>query len=61
MIELYIPTPTSISITIWVTMVTMHFLIAEMSFLEHFFRIQEVPENNLASMKNCPGVQDMSN
>ena len=27
----------------------------EFIFLEHFFRIQGVPVNNLASMKNCAG------
>ena len=32
----------------------------EFIFLEHFFRIQWVPWNNLASMKNCPGLQDGS-
>ena len=26
-----------------------------------FFRIQGVPGNNLAPMKNCPGVQGRSN
>ena len=35
---MYRPTPTSVRITRWVAMVTMHFDIAEMSyFLEHFF------------------------
>ena len=60
MIEFVCTAPTSLRIAIWVAMVTVHFHIAHMSlFLEHFFlRIHGVPGNNLASMKNCPGVQD---
>ena len=56
MIE-FVCIPPSIRIAIWVVMVTMHFHIAHMSlFLRtFFFRIQGVPGNNLASMKNCPG------
>ena len=38
-------------------METMHFHIAHTNFFRKTsFRIQVVPENNLAPMKNCPGV-----
>ena len=47
------------SISLWVAMETMHFHIAHtMIFLRTpSFRIWGVPMNNLAPMKNCPGVQ----
>ena len=42
---------------LWVAMETMHFHIAQAKlFLKTpSFRIQGVPINNLAYMKNCPG------
>ena len=50
--------PTSVRIAMWVAMVAMHFHIAQIIlFLEHFFRIQGVPGNNLASMKNARWVK----
>ena len=63
MIEFVCTAPTSVRIAILVAMVTMHFDIAQMSlFLRTFlFRILGVQGNNLASMKNCLGVQDGSN
>ena len=42
---------------LWVAMETMHFHIAQTKFFLRTpsFRIQGVPMNNLAPMKNCPG------
>ena len=42
-----------------VAMETMHFHIAHAKMILRTtgFRIQGVPMNNLAPMKNCPGVQ----
>ena len=41
---------------LWVAMETMHFHIAQTNFFRTpLFRIQGVPINNLAPMKNCPG------
>ena len=52
----------SIRITLWFAMVTMHFHKAQMClYFGTFFRVQGVPGNNLAPMKNCPGVQGRSN
>ena len=47
----------SFSIALWVAMKTMHFHIAHTNFFRTplLFRIQGVPMNNLAPMKNCPG------
>ena len=45
---------------LWVAMETIHFHKAahtKMFLRTPSFRIQEVPMNNLAPMKNCPGVQ----
>ena len=42
---------------LWVAIKTMHFHIAHTDlFRTPSFRIQGVPMNNLAPMKNCPGV-----
>ena len=50
--------PPPLSNSLWVAMETMHFHIAHTNFLRTTsFRIQGVPINNLAPMKNCPGVQ----
>ena len=58
----FVCTPPSIRITLWVAMVTMHFHKAQISlYFETCFRVQGVPGNNLAPMKNSPGVQGRSN
>ena len=47
-----------ISNPLLVTMEIMHFYIGHAnSFRTTSFRIQGVPVNNLAPMKNCPGVK----
>ena len=44
--------------SLWVAIETMHFHIAQTNFFRTpSFHIQGVPMNNLAPMKNCPGVQ----
>ena len=45
------------SYSLWVAIDTMHFHIAYNIFRTTSFGIQGVPMNNLAPMKNCPGVQ----
>ena len=42
---------------LWVAMETMHFHIAHTNFFLRTpsFRIQGVPMNDLAAIKNCPG------
>ena len=58
----FIGTSSFLRIALWVAMATMHFHIAQTGlFFEHFYRIHGIPGNNLAPMKNCPGVQGWSN
>ena len=53
----FVGTPPFLRNALWVAMETMHFHIAHTKkFLRTtLFRIQEVPMNNLAPMRNCPG------
>ena len=53
----FVGTPPFLGNALWVAMETMHFHIAHTkNFLRTtLFRIQEVPINNLAPMRNCPG------
>ena len=44
--------------SLWVAMETMHFYIAHTIFKAISFRVQGVPLNNLAHMKNCHGGGD---
>ena len=50
-------TPQFLRNALWVAMETMHFHIANTKhfFRTTLFRIQEVPINNLAPMRNRPG------
>ena len=57
----FVGTPPFLRMALRVAMVTMHFHIARTGlFLGTFFSIQGVPGNNLAPMKDCPGVQGRS-
>ena len=56
----FVCTPSSIRITLWFAMVNMHFHKAQMSLYFGTFFVQGVPGNNLALMKDCPGVQGRS-
>ena len=59
----FVVTPPFFKIAFWVAMETMHLHIAGISFFLEvkLFCIQWVPQNKLAPMKNCPGVQSWSN
>ena len=57
----FVGTPPFLRMALRVAMVTMHLHIARTGlFLGTFFSIQGVPGNNLAPMKDCPGVQGRS-
>ena len=53
----FVGTPPFLRNALWVAMETMHFHIAHTKRILRttLFRIQEVPMNNLATMRNCPG------
>ena len=58
----FVNTPPFLRKALQVAMATMHFHIAHTGlFMGIFFRIQGVPGNNLAPIKNCPWVQGRSN
>ena len=58
-----IGTPPFLIITLRVAMETMHFPIVQtgLFLMATFFRIKRFPMNNLAPIRNCPGVQGKSN
>ena len=60
----FLDTAPFLRIELRVAMATMHFHIAQTGFFwgrGTFLFIQGIPGNNLATMKNCPGVQGRSN
>ena len=51
----FVDTPPFLRIALQVAIATMHFHIAQTGlFMGTFFRIQEVPGNNLGPIQNCP-------
>ena len=55
----FVGTPLFLRAALQVSMATMHFNITQIGLFlgKDLFCIQVVPGNNLAPMKNCPGVQ----
>ena len=58
----FVCTPPMLKIMLTVAMETMKFFIVQISSLRtKFLCISVVPINDMAPMKNCPGVQGRSN